>query len=190
MAVNAPDAVPPGDPVAKDGLATPAAEAELSTDKPNQVNEGTSRDIVLTVVQREGGQLGFASTAIRSDKEVVLLAVQQDGHALQYASEALKDDQEVVERAVQQDGHSLVYASSRLKADRGVVGAAVQQDGHALVFASPAFRGDRDLVFVGNVWGAALQRFPSAVHHTSRTQRGWAAYHGKKSLLQVPGCVH
>jgi len=41
--------------------------AELSTEKPNQINWETPRETVLNVVSRDGGQVAYASAELRAD---------------------------------------------------------------------------------------------------------------------------
>ncbi|MGR3952432.1 MAG: DUF4116 domain-containing protein [Chlamydia sp.] len=50
-----------------------------------------------------------------ADESIILSLVQRDGLALKYASEALQNDRAIVLAAVQQDGLALVYASEELR---------------------------------------------------------------------------
>jgi hypothetical protein len=87
--------------------------------------------------------LEFASEKLKDDKQLVLTIVKKNGFVLAYSSERLKDDKEVVMAAVQTDGWSLQYASDRLKDDYDVVMASVGNKEFSLsspLCKTPSFR--------------------------------------------------
>jgi hypothetical protein len=73
-----------------------------------------NRQVILSVVARDGQALQFASANMRSDVEVVMVAIGQCGGALRYASEELRADPTVVRAAMAQNSTAIAYASVEL----------------------------------------------------------------------------
>ena len=123
-------------------------------------------DLVVALLQADGGALVAMSEAIRGNKTAVLAAVSNYGLALHNASENLKDDKDVVFTAVKNNGMALNAASERLREDDDVVWAAVEQTKWAFAHATGDFRSKLE-----NVVRAVQKGFPfSAVHHDVQIQ--------------------
>ncbi|OLP97111.1 hypothetical protein AK812_SmicGene20593 [Symbiodinium microadriaticum] len=115
------------------------------------------RQVVLTIVQKDGLALEWAARALQSDKEVVLAAVKKGAFALQFASPSLLRDRLFVLAAVQCNGYALACAG-KFQGDREIVQTAVREDGSALEYASDALKRDREVALTAARWSdAALE---------------------------------
>jgi len=115
------------------------------------------RQVVLTIVQKDGLALEWAARALQSDKEVVLAAVKKGAFALQFASPSLLRDRLFVLAAVQCNGYALACAG-KFQGDREIVQTAVREDGSALEYASDALKRDREIALTAARWSdAALE---------------------------------
>lgn len=68
------------------------------------------RDIIYSVIKRNGWALYYANEVFRKDKEIVLTAVRQNARALQLASEELQQDEEVISAARSSNGSSIALS--------------------------------------------------------------------------------
>ena len=61
-----------------------------------EINETSSRGVVLKAVKADGWELEYANKNLQADREVVLAAINSHGYALEYAAEELKADSELI----------------------------------------------------------------------------------------------
>ncbi len=73
------------------------------------------KKIVISLVERDGLLLKYASKKLQNDFNVVIIAVKNDSYALQYASKKLQNNEEIVIEAVKYHNNTLCYASKKLR---------------------------------------------------------------------------
>jgi ribosomal protein L24E len=100
--------------------------------------------VLKYLINKDSGNLQFASDDAKDDMQVVTMAVRLDARALRFASDRLRDILEFVTMAVQLDARVLQFASDRLRDMPELVTMAVQLDASALQFASERLRDEPD----------------------------------------------
>ena len=112
------------------------------------VSEGlkSDYDVVLAAVLSEPKALRFANREFKADKDIVLALVSKNSYVLNYASDNLLDDKDIILAAISTNGDLLGLAGETLRADREIVMAAVLENGEALQYASDELRADREIV--------------------------------------------
>ncbi|MCP8351723.1 DUF4116 domain-containing protein [Candidatus Synchoanobacter obligatus] len=93
-----------------------------------------NKNLMLTVVARDGNLLELASDTLKNDRDVVFAATQEDSAALLYASQALLSHKPNALALVAEVGSSIEYLPSALRRDDDVIDAAMQQDPGAIQY--------------------------------------------------------
>lgn len=100
------------------------------------------KEATITLLQKFGESLQYASEDHKNDIDVVLAAVKNRGLSLQFANEKLRDNEEVVLAAIQQDPYALEYASNKLRDDPKIVMTALKGNWISINFASDKCKKD------------------------------------------------
>ena len=117
--------------------------------------ERNDRERVFKACVRDGGQLRYASAALRSDREFILSVLssaslirsQRIWELLQHAEgDELRNDRDLVWAAVDNNFLALQFASARLRADPELVLLAMTEDPFALNWAGPSLKSDLDFI--------------------------------------------
>ena len=107
-------------------------------------------DLLHKAIALDPAALGAAGRAARrevsDDRTLMLSIVERNGMMLGYASATQCDDREIVMAAVRRHGMALKFASATLRADREIVMAAVRSTPDAIMFVPPTEDPCTDLV--------------------------------------------
>jgi hypothetical protein len=99
--------------------------------------DGFNREAIINELRRTGNLRAVLrdpqNSRLRDDKEIVLTAVMTNGGQLRFASERLQNDRDIVLAAVTNDGNSLVNASIEIQFnDIEIISAAIINNGNVI----------------------------------------------------------
>lgn len=116
----------------------------------DEIIDWNNKEVVMSIVKKNGKKLKLASKKLRNDPDVVLAALKKGRNALNYGSKELRANKKFILNAINsdKDGGSLYYASKELKNDYDVIEAAINRNGANIFYASEQLKNNKNLALL------------------------------------------